>query len=68
MSFNIPEDFSKATGKLLVTVVRANPNCTGVILPEIGHGVSLAKPEFFNHLVEVWIKDEDLPKECEMIR
>ncbi|WP_100331486.1 alpha/beta fold hydrolase [Bacillus xiapuensis] len=82
MSFEIPKDFRKATGKILVTVgekekaimkksakdiVEANSNCTGVILPKIGHGVSLAMPDFFNHMVEAWKHEGLLPKECKVI-
>lgn len=82
MSFEIPADFRKATGKLLVTVgekekavmkesakdiVKANSNCTGVVIPEIGHGVSLAKPDFFNLLVEAWVEKGSLPPECKTI-
>ena len=70
MSFHIPKDFNKANGKILVTVgekekaimknsvkdlVEANSNCIGVIIPKIGHGVSLAMPDFFNQMVESWI-------------
>lgn len=82
MSFEIPKGFSKAKGKLLVTVgekekgvmkksakdiVNANLNGTGIILPKVGHGISLAMPDFFNHLVEGWIQEEKLPKECKVI-
>lgn len=82
MSFKIPEDFRKATGKILVTVgekekaimkksakdiVEANSNCSGVILPKVGHGAPLAMPDFFNHMVEVWIDEGNLPKECKVI-
>ncbi|HIW31923.1 MAG TPA: alpha/beta hydrolase [Candidatus Paenibacillus intestinavium] len=76
MSFEIPKDFAKATGKILVTVgereksvmknsakdiVASNENCVGVILPGIGHGISMAKPDFFNEMVEMWIDKEILP-------
>ncbi|MBU5438588.1 alpha/beta hydrolase [Tissierella sp. MSJ-40] len=82
MSFRIPKDFRKANGKILVTVgereksvmkksakdiVEANSNCIGVIIPKIGHGVPLATPEFFNHMVETWIHEGNLPKECKEI-
>jgi pimeloyl-ACP methyl ester carboxylesterase len=82
MSFKIPKDFRKANGKILVTVgekekaimkksakdiVETNSNCIGVILPKIGHGVSLAMPDFFNHMVETWIHEGHLPKECKVI-
>ena len=82
MSFKLPENFRKATGKILVTVgenekaimkrsakdiVEANSNCSGIILPKVGHGVSLAIPDFFNHMVEAWIDEGNLPKECKVI-
>ena len=82
MSFNIPKDFSKANGKILVTVgekekammkhsakdlVEANSNCIGVMIPKIGHGVPLAMPDFFNQMVEEWIQKGQLPRECKVI-
>lgn len=82
MSFRIPAGFSEATGKILVTVgereksvmkqsardlVAANPRCMGVVIPLIGHGLSLAKPELFNKLVEAWIQGGELPGECRRI-
>lgn len=82
MSFAIPNDFRKATGKILVTIgakekaimkqsakdiVKMNANCTGIIIPDMGHGLPLAKPEFFNHMVETWIQKGDLPTECQVI-
>lgn len=82
MSFKIPEDFRKTSAKILVTVgekekaimkksaidiVKANSSCSGVILPEVGHGVSLAMPDFFNHMVELWINEGKLLKECKVI-
>lgn len=77
MSFRIPENFSQVTCRVLVTVgekekrmmkksavdiVNSNPNCRGVILPRIGHGVSLAMPDFFNQIVENWIKSVQIPE------
>lgn len=73
LMFNIPPDFAKATGKLLVTVgekeksmmkksasdlVGANANSVGVILPGIGHGAPLAVPDMFNALIETWICED----------
>lgn len=83
MSFGIPQSFREAHGKILVTVgakekaimkksakdlVEANSNCTGVIIPEMGHGVPMAMPDFFNQMVESWIQEGALPKECIVIR
>ena len=82
MSFEIPQDFRKATGRILVTVgekektimkqsakdiVKTNSNCEGVIIPKTGHGIPLAKPDFFNFMIENWIHDGGLPKECKLI-
>ena len=68
MSFEIPEHFHKASSKILVTVgekektvmrksamdlIKSNPNCQGIIISDIGHGVSLAKPHFFNSMIEI---------------
>ncbi|NQX44615.1 alpha/beta hydrolase [Paenibacillus tritici] len=76
MSFSIPPGFSEAAGKILVTVgeqekavmkqsaqdlVDASSHCIGVMIPGVGHGVSLARPELFNGLVDAWIHDRDLP-------
>ncbi|MEH7523139.1 alpha/beta hydrolase [Bacillus sp. JJ1503] len=76
MSFQIPKHFENAKGKILVTVgekervmmkisaidlVKNNPNCKGVILSKIGHGVSLAKPDLFNQMVEAWVNEGKMP-------
>lgn len=76
MSFEIPQGFEKAEGKILVTVgekekglmiksakdlVKNNPNCTGVILANVGHGISLATPDFFNQMIDYWINEGILP-------
>ena len=77
MSFEIPKDFKKAEGQILVTVgekekavmkkstidiVSNNPNCTGIIIPNAGHGISLLNPDFFNKMMEKWIEDGTLPQ------
>ncbi|KKI91970.1 hydrolase [Bacillus sp. SA1-12] len=82
MAFEIPNKFKKANGKILVTVgereksvmkksasdiVSNNPNSIGIIIPDIGHGVSLAKPDLFNQMVKMWVEDTSLPKEVKVI-
>ena len=77
MAFHIPEQFHKAQTKILITVgekekgimiksaidlITNNPNSKGVILSNIGHGISLAKPHFFNQMIEEWIEKEKLPE------
>lgn len=76
MSFEIPEGFEKAECKILVTVgerekaimkksaadiVLDNSNCEGIIIPNVGHGISLANPDYFNVIIENWIQDGVLP-------
>jgi len=82
MSFAIPEQFHKSTTKILVTVgakensmmkksavdlVNNNNNCRGVIIANIGHGLPLATPSFFNQMIEDWINEEKLPENCKVI-
>lgn len=77
MSFELPKNFNRAKSKILVTVgekekavmiksakdiVSNNSHCEGIIIPKIGHGVSLVKPDFFNKMIEKWITEESLPQ------
>ncbi|RKL65755.1 alpha/beta hydrolase [Salipaludibacillus neizhouensis] len=72
ISFQIPEGFHKAECNILVTVgarektimkksakdiVSSNTNCVGMIIPKVGHGISLANPDYFNVMIENWIED-----------
>ncbi|RCW76809.1 alpha/beta fold hydrolase [Saliterribacillus persicus] len=78
MSFKIPETFNKAKCKILVTVgdkeksvmkksaidlVSSNSNCTGIIIPKVGHGISLVNPVFFNQLIENWIQKNTITED-----
>ncbi len=82
MSFQIPKGFNLANGNILVTVggtekavmrksayaiVASNSNCIGVIIPEIGHGLPIARPNFFNRMVKLWIEEGKLPEDCKLI-
>ena len=77
MAFNIPKHFHKAQSKILITVgekekgimrksaidlVKNNSNCKGVILSNIGHGISLADPHLFNRMIEEWVSEQKLPE------
>ncbi len=83
MSFSLPENFHEAKSKILVTVgekergimvksakelVSNNPNAVGIIIPKVGHGVSLLKPEFFNKLIDHWVTEGSLPEDVVMIK
>lgn len=82
ISYHIPDNFKNSSSKILVTVgekeksimkksltdiVNSNSNCQGIILPQIGHGVSLAKPDFFNKLIDDWIQHGLLPDSVEVV-
>lgn len=82
MAFRIPENFRNAGSRMLVTVgekerkvmkeslidiLRGNSNCKGIIFPEVGHGISLAKPDFFNQLVEKWVLEGEIPDEVQEV-
>lgn len=77
MKFQIPEHYKESNAKILVTVgekekrvmrnsakelVRLNKRSKGIIIPNIGHGISLANPIFFNQMLRDWITTESLPK------
>lgn len=83
MSFGIPENFNKAEGKILVTVgekekavmkksakelVFHNSNCTGIMIPNVGHGISLVNPDYFNRMIEKWIQEGSLPEDVITIK
>ncbi|MBU7592379.1 alpha/beta fold hydrolase [Metabacillus halosaccharovorans] len=78
MSFTLAEEFYKVKSKILVTVgekersimiksakdiVSANPNCVGILIPNVGHGISFINPNFFNQIIETWIQNDQLPNE-----
>ncbi|WP_026673922.1 alpha/beta fold hydrolase [Alkalihalobacterium bogoriense] len=76
MAFTIPATFSNAKANILVTVgekersimkkslqdlIKSHPSITGLVISNIGHGVSLANPMLFNEIVESWIEQQALP-------
>lgn len=81
--FRFPEGFSHAQTNILVTVgekepnvmkksamdlVKEHPHCQGIILPQVGHGISLARPDLFNQMINRWINDGELINECKVIQ
>lgn len=82
MSFSIPDHFNQAKANILVTVgekekavmqqsaieiVNSLPNCRGIKITGIGHGISLANPELFHQIIENWLEGREMPKECQLI-
>lgn len=72
MSFTIPDGYKNASSNILVTVgekerkvmkdsmkelVESNPQAKGHVIPQIGHGFSLANPSAFNGMIEEWLND-----------
>ncbi|EON71955.1 alpha/beta fold hydrolase [Lysinibacillus sphaericus] len=72
LSFTIPENFKDVQTSMLVMVgeqeksmmkksmmdlVNSNRQCKGMLVADIGHGISLAKPAFFNVTIENWLQD-----------
>ena len=83
MSFEIPNNFREADGKILVTVgkkektvmkksaidiVSSNSNCTGIVIPNVGHGISFVNPDFFNQMIAKWIQEGILPQDVVTIK
>jgi pimeloyl-ACP methyl ester carboxylesterase len=82
MSFEVPKDYSHSKTNILVTVgekeksimkksavelVQKNPNSKGIIIPNVGHGISLANPGYFNNMVEEWISKGSIPGDTKAI-
>lgn len=82
MQFAIPEGFARARAKVLVTVgdkekkmmkesardiVSANLQALGIRIPGVGHGVSLAKPKYFNRLLQEWLHKGAVPSGAKII-
>lgn len=76
MSFSIPKGFETAHSRILALIgkkensiikksitdiVESNEKCTGIVIPDVGHGIPLHNAEYFNELVENWIENEKIP-------
>src|SRR5690625_1364422 len=76
MSFSIPEGFRTTRSRILVLtgkkenliikksitdILESNKKCLGVVIPGVGHGISLHNPTYFNKLIEEWIENERIP-------
>lgn len=83
LSFGIPTAFNKAEGNILVTVgekektimkksardiVSSNSNCVGIIIPNVGHGISMCNPNYFNKMIENWLQESLLPQDSITIK
>lgn len=82
MSFNIPDGFEKAEGKILVTVgekentvmkksakalLNANDNCIAIMIAGAGHGAPMSQATLFNQLIEIWLNKETVQGETQML-
>ncbi len=81
-SFKIPKTFREYPHNILVTVgekekkimkdsmkeiMANNPNCQGVIIPKIGHGIPLADPKLFNKMLEEWLDSNLIIGEVKLV-
>ncbi|WP_107949543.1 alpha/beta fold hydrolase [Lysinibacillus parviboronicapiens] len=72
LSFAIPENFKHVETPMLVIVgekeksmmkksvmdlLNSNSNCVGMLVADIGHGLALASPAFFNETIDNWLQD-----------
>ena len=70
MAYDLPANIAESTARILVTVgdkekgmmkksalkiAESHPNCSSIIISQVGHGFSFAQPERFNQLVEEWL-------------
>lgn len=77
MACRIPDFFPEARGRILVTaggkekkmmkqsvraLVESSPNCTGCVIPHIGHGFPMADPALFNETAQSWIRYGKVPE------
>lgn len=83
MSFSIPKGFETTRSKILVLIGKKensmikksfveildkNEHCLGIVVPGVGHGISLYNPTYFNELIEGWIENEEIPKDITFFR
>lgn len=76
MSFSIPKGFTTTCSRILVligkkensiikksmaNILESNKNCLGVMVPGVGHGISLHNPTYFNELIKDWIENKKIP-------
>lgn len=82
MSFSLPKGFESTHSRILVLIgkkensiikrsladiLESNKNCSGIVIPGVGHGISLHSPEYFNELVENWLENEKIPNDLKNI-
>ncbi|MGF9829497.1 cereulide biosynthesis alpha/beta hydrolase CesH [Bacillus anthracis] len=81
-SFEILKTFKEYSHNILVTVgekekkimkdsmkeiMANNPNCQGVIIPKIGHGIPLADPKLFNKMLVEWLDSNLIIGEVKLV-
>ena len=82
MSYTLPERFRECKARVLSMVgekekgamlnsneqIVAAVNGAGVVMPGIGHGVSLTNPDLFNRIMEAWVEGKELPAGLKIIK
>ncbi|GIO90465.1 MULTISPECIES: alpha/beta fold hydrolase [Paenibacillus] len=83
MSYSLSPQIAESNARLLVTVgekergimrksaedlVGHSDRAVGVVFPGIGHGIPLANPELFNHVVDGWLGTGAVSSDVDSIR
>ncbi len=83
MSFTIPKGFATTHSEILVLIgekensiikksltdiLESNGRCSAIVIPNVGHGIPLHNPKYFNELVENWIENEKIPHDVVSFR
>lgn len=82
MTFSLPDEFRWARARILVTVgekerkmmkdsardiISLHTHALGIRIPDIGHGLPLAKPQEFNRLLNDWLRSGEVPSGSKII-
>ena len=54
--------------KSTMDIVSNNSNCIGIIIPNVGHGISMLNPNYFNKMIENWLQESVLPQDAITIK
>lgn len=78
MTFSLPDEFETVRSKMLIligekensiikksmkNILEKNNHCTGVTIPNVGHGIPFYNATYFNHLIENWIENGEIPED-----
>lgn len=56
------QEYGDKNNPLMLFLHGGGVSSTGIIIPKVGHGISLLDPDFFNQMIENWIQEGAYPK------